>query len=455
MTNSPMRVEHALWIACPIILFAVMFGHMTGIVNVALVVLAIGTLGAAFSADRPSVLRWPMMLPVLAWAAWTAGAVAWSAWPKVSLHAWFDEVLYPSVAFWAFWLMGTRVQRPAYLALVNWVACLLLAIMSTLNWGHLQPPTPMTFPLHYYNRVGHTSTLAIFAIPLFAGLMLGWRWRLTGALGVVACLFIGLATLNRFFWPAVAVTLLIALFPLYRKRVLLALVLVLAVAAAGVGTLELSARLRFGHDAPPPTQHVVVVDGHTFYVPASLSGIDDTLSSDTRPKLWAFYCAVGESHTWTGIGFGKPLPGMAYRSQMPASLLNLEPQAPTHAHNLFLNTWLQTGLIGVVLQSLLLLCLVLRFWRLRSAAPWVCGAGIALVAGMIAKNFTDDFMWQTTMLAFWSFAGLLLGSGERKAHLLPPARSALPVRPTGATNDGGRRASPHRDISNGSRTSDA
>jgi hypothetical protein len=419
-----MRVGQALWIACPAILFAVMFGHMTGIVNVALVVLAIGTLGAAFSADRPSVLRWPLMVPVLAWAAWTAGAVAWSAWPKVSLHAWFDEVLYPLVSFWAFWLVGSRAEQPVRLALVTWFACLLLALMSGLNWGHLQPPTPETFPLHYYNRVGHTSTLAIFAIPLFAGLMLGSRWWLAGVLGLVACLFVGLATLNRFFWPAVAVTLLIALFPLYRKRMLLASVLVLAVAVAGVGTLELSARLRFGNAAPPPTQHAVVVDGHTFYVPARLSGIDDTVSSDTRPKLWAFYGAVGEPHTWTGIGFGKPLPGMVYHAQIPASLLSLEPQALTHAHNLFLNTWLQTGVPGVVLQSLLLLCLMLRFWRFRSAAPWISAAGIALVAGMVAKNLTDDFMWQTTMLAFWSFAGLLLGSGEQKAHLLPPSRSA-------------------------------
>jgi O-antigen ligase len=98
---------------------------------------------------------------------------------------------------------------------------------------------------------------------------------------------------------------------------------------------------------------------------------------------------------------------------MPASLLAVEPQALTHAHNLFINTWLQTGFIGVVLQTVLLLCLVVRFWRLRRVKPWLCAAGVALVAGMIAKNSTDDFMWQTTMLAFWAFAGLLMGCAEQ------------------------------------------
>jgi hypothetical protein len=57
--------------------------------------------------------------------------------------------------------------------------------------------------------------------------------------------------------------------------------------------------------------------------------------------------------------------------------------------------------------------------------PWLSAAGMALVGGMIAKNFTDDFMWQTTALAFWCFSGFLLGRGERLAGRVPPVRRAL------------------------------
>ena len=139
------------------------------------------------------------------------------------------------------------------------------------------------------------------------------------------------------------------------------------------------------------------------YVPEALAGIGDVMSSDTRPKLWAFYGREGESHTWTGVGFGKPLPGRVFQNEIPPALLETEPQALTHAHNLFLNTWLETGIVGVVLEAALLLALIWRFWRLRHVVPWLSAAGMALVIGMIAKNFTDDFMWQTTALAFWSF----------------------------------------------------
>jgi O-antigen ligase len=185
------------------------------------------------------------------------------------------------------------------------------------------------------------------------------------------------------------------------------------VGAAALGTLEYSARLRL-NDAPMATvSRDVAIDGREVQVPQAFASIGDTLSSDTRPKLWAFYAEQGKRHMWLGVGFGKPLPGMAYQSDIPQSLLQIEPQALTHAHNLFLDTWLQTGIIGVALQTLLLLGLVGSFRRAGRGDQWLCAAGIALVAGMIVKNATDDFMWQTTMLAFWSFAGLLLGSGQQ------------------------------------------
>jgi len=49
---------------------------------------------------------------------------------------------------------------------------------------------------------------------------------------------------------------------------------------------------------------------------------------------------------------------------------------------------------------------------------------------MLAKNLTDDFMWQSTMLMFWSYCGWLLG------------QSAIRLNSLGATT-GGYRAAPH------------
>lgn len=426
MTKTGMQVERVLWVACPVIMFVAMFAHMTALENLALGLVGIGTIAAACSSERPAPLHWPLLWPIAAWSAWALASVAWSPYPGDSMHAWLDEALYPLVSFFAFWLMGTRTTKPERIVLINWVACVLLAAGSLYYWGRLQPPTnPADVLLHYYNRVGHTSTLVIFSMTLFTGLMLNRRWWPIGLSGLVLALVIGLATLNRFFWPAAAVTLVIACYPLYRKHLLFAGVSVAVICVAAVGTLELSARLRYGHAMPKPAARELKLGTDQVYVPEVLAGIGDVMSSDTRPKLWAFYGKEGEAHTWTGIGFGKPLPGRVFQSEIPPSLLEKEPQALTHAHNLFLNTWLETGIVGVVLEAALLLALIWRFWRLRHVVPWLSAAGMALVGGMIAKNFTDDFMWQTTALAFWCFSGLLLGRGERLAGRVAPARRAL------------------------------
>ncbi|MBN3820410.1 O-antigen ligase family protein [Paraburkholderia sp. Se-20369] len=421
MTVTPARIERLLWIACPILMFVVMFGHVMGFVNSGLVLVAIALAAAAFSSGRPAPFRWPLFVPIVGWAAWTLASVRWSAFPGVSLHAWLDEVLYPLLTFWGFWLFGTRVERPARVALTVWFACMLLAVISVIYWGRLQPPTPETFPIRFYARVGHTSTLMVFAMALFCAFLMPQRnWRWVGGAGLVLCVLVGLGTLNRFFWPAAATTLLIGLYPLYRRHLLLAALAVVVLGAGALGTLELSARLRY-HGAPPPalaSSRDVSVAGIPIYVPPGLTALGDTLSSDTRPKLWKFYGGQGSPHQWTGIGFGKPLPGMVYGSAMPQALLEVEPQARTHAHNLFLNTWLQTGWIGLFLHAWLLLSLAIAFWRLRRSNPWIAAGGVALVVGMITKNVVDDFMWRTTMLAFWSFAGLVLGCGERYAGVL-------------------------------------
>ena len=248
MTNLRITLARSLWISCPLIAFAVMFGHMTGVINSGLALTGLGILGAVGS-ERRSLDGWPLVVPIVLWAAWSLAAVAWSAYPALSLHAWFDEVLYPLVTFWGFWLFSRRVGEPVWAVWACWAACLLLAAMSAVYLGHLQPPTPETFPLHFYARVGHTSTLALFAIPLFTGLMTAGRTRAFGLAGVALCIFIGFATLNRFFWPAVAATLFVAAFPLYRRRLKYALAVMVALSAIGGALAIYGGMQRFGEPA--------------------------------------------------------------------------------------------------------------------------------------------------------------------------------------------------------------
>ncbi|KMQ79933.1 hypothetical protein BPMI_00088 [Candidatus Burkholderia pumila] len=436
-TKTKLQPDVFLWIGAPVIFFVVTFAHMTALENIALGFIGVGTIAVALTRSTPLPFRWPIALPAALWAGWALASVTWSASPHESMHAWLDEVLYPIFAFFGFWLLGARAAQPERFVLAHWIGCVLLAFVSLVNWGHLQPPTADTFMLHYYNRVGHTSTIAIFAMALFAVLMFVRKWRVIGVTGMLLALFIGIATLNRFFGIAAFVTIVIAIYPLYRRHMLIAGGVLIMCAVATVGALEISSRMRFERVPAPLPAHGVTIEGDRIPVPSFLPGIADTLAADTRPRLWAFYGKSGAPHKWIGIGFGKPLSGEVYGKEIPPSLLAVEPLALTHAHNIFLNTWLETGIVGLVLEIALLIALAARFWGLRREVPSIAAGGIALIGGMIAKNSTDDFMWQTTALAFWCFAGLMLGRGERIAGHLPPRVAPAPEKTPAASNSKG------------------
>lgn len=402
--------EQILWVACPVLMFAFMFGHVNGIVNSSLALIGIGTILSIGSPKWQSLLRWPLIWPIAVWLGWSLVSVSWSPYPAISMRAWLDEILYPSVVFWGFWMFGMRLRRPDRVILILWVACVLLALLSAYYWGKLQPPTPNTFPIRFYNRVGHTSTLAIFAMLMFVAWFFNSRQWLIGVIGIGCCLFIGLASLNRFFWPAAAASLLIAFYPWYWKR-LNWLIIACIFFTGTLGMLAISSSLRYQLVPPPVSQDSITGTSNTKR-PDFFAGLRHAYNSDIRPQLWEFYSEAGLTHKWLGVGFGKPLPGIVYRDKISPELLKREPQALTHAHNLFLNTWLQTGFIGLTFQIILFACLMRSFWKIRSYRLELSMAGIALVVAMVTKNMVDDFMWQTTMISFWACSGLLLGVGN-------------------------------------------
>jgi hypothetical protein len=52
--------------------------------------------------------------------------------------------------------------------------------------------------------------------------------------------------------------------------------------------------------------------------------------------------------------------------------------------------------------------------RRRQQRPEIYRAGLAVLIGMLTKNLTDDFMWQSTMLISWALSGWLLAQCEPK-----------------------------------------
>ena len=127
------------------------------------------------------------------------------------------------------------------------------------------------------------------------------------------------------------------------------------------------------------------------------------------------------SHSWNeikrdplvGIGFGRHSFSKAY----PGFRSTHQPLL-WHAHNMFVNVALQTGVQGFLT---LIAIMALIFWRLWPNAPPLTGDMISLfgaacavmVIGMAVRNMSDDFFVKDSALMFWLLTGLALGARER------------------------------------------
>lgn len=449
----------ALSVVCAVLLFVGMFDHMTAIKYIGIGILiaivasfALKSLLTNSGARNSRARDFPassLLIALGVWALWTLMSATWSVNPDATLHAWLDEIAYPLAAFYAFWLLGqSPLKQQRLLQNVAWATCLILAAISVVYFHYLDPGAPKPGLMHFYARVGHSSTLALMAIPLFATMTAKTETRIRGLTGVLFCVVIGGATLNRFFWIALAVVAVVLVWPRSsreRVRAWTALGALLVVTLVAVGfsnklrlmspaagsvaapavqvsgsapeVLRVVARapdLQLAATESAPAPNPVTLIEHL----RAVSGINRAMRSDARPRIWEFYGSQVAKHPWIGIGFGKPLPSLAYGSLVPEDLFKLDGNVRTHAHNLFLNTLLQVGIVGLIFQLAAFGCLAYQFFAVRLIHPQWYRAGLALILGMLAKNLTDDFMWQSTMLMFWSYCGWLLGQSAIRLNTL-------------------------------------
>lgn len=125
--------------------------------------------------------------------------------------------------------------------------------------------------------------------------------------------------------------------------------------------------------------------------------------------LWQYsFHQIAES-PFTGIGLGRHSFSKAYpdfrRTHQPLLW---------HAHNMFIELALETGVQGAAAVLLIMVVLVAVLWPhappVRGDLPRLFGAAAALmVVGFAVRNLTDDFFVDDSALMFWLIAGLAMG----------------------------------------------
>ena len=140
------------------------------------------------------------------------------------------------------------------------------------------------------------------------------------------------------------------------------------------------------------------------------TSVAQTFADDPRLQLWEETLERIQERPWTGYGFGKSILSQELQSDLHDPMLS-------HAHNIFMSQWLQTGAVGLGAFVALLGALLWRyaqFLRSRDDSLALLGlVGIGLVVGFLVKNLTDDFLFRSNGKEFWALNAAVLGLGMR------------------------------------------
>ncbi len=362
-----------------------LFAH-TVTLRLLLLVFGVACCALALVRHRPDLRALPpIWLPFVLYAGWAGASTLWSIEPERTVKDFRNEVIYVGLALWTCFLgaqsrAALRILLPV-LGLAVMVLCGVALYYFPQSWER--------YLVGHHGGPGYLSSGLIAVFPCIV--MAGWFGRRTGCRWVLVCsaalvglvLVAGYTTLNRTIWMAVAVQTLIMVGMLVRLRQVWLLVGIGLVA----GTTAITLRIH-----------------------AERGGIE--ISRDPRLALWSEVIDIAKERPLTGYGFGRGLLKRNLQEEFHNHLL-------WHAHNLFLDTVLQTGIVGLGLLLLLIAAVLREGWLMtRAAEPFVMACGITLVTlvvGVVIRNLTDTLLVRQNALFFWGAVGVLLAWGRPNA----------------------------------------
>lgn len=345
-----------------------------------------------------------IMIAFAFWCLWATASLTWSVHPEYSADQLRREVGWTLLAVLIF-AVASRDAR-SWRRLVA-TALLCFACLAALSGALMLAGRGSWDASEFHGGVGQWSTFLVLVAPLMltllagapAGFANGTR-SLLAALALMALLLASArASDNRMVWVALAVVFATASLlgglrwhaTLRKKPLRWLLPIVCLLFALGM-LFATAARDKAQQHFPPETT------------------VAQTLAGDPRIALWNHTIERLRERPWLGFGFGRAIIGDELREALHDPLL-------AHAHNVFVSQWLQTGAIGFASFCALLATLLWRYFawvRSGDDAMAVLGiVGVALVAGFVVKNVTDDFFFGSNAKEFWAFNAMLLGYGVR------------------------------------------
>jgi O-antigen ligase len=358
-------------------------------------------LDLAFSKERgfrPGPLFWPLVLYALA----ASLSLIWAVDFSYSLRELRAEVLKGLVIFYTgfHFLENEDNARHLWITFLVGLAIMVVAgiVLFFVDGGSLANHAVRAGSLH--NGYGSLSTYLVTVWPfLFLApkvLKLPKPW-FTWSVFFGLTLFLVFITYSRSAWLAISAQSCLGLFLLSKNRLRAALVLIVGFFLVVVVLFNLPGS-RHGESWDALLEEQGQVGGTT----------GDLIT------LWRFSYEQLKQRPFQGIGLGRH----SFSKSFPEFRRTHQPLL-WHAHNMFVDLALQTGVQGLFAILLVFAVLVWCLWPNSPPANgnWLaCFAmvGLLSVLGYAMRNLSDDFFCDDSSLMFWLVAGLALAARQAR-----------------------------------------
>jgi len=354
--------------------------------------------GAATNAlATPRLPPWRVLVPILAYCAWSIASVAWSVDPRYSMSELRPGLLYPFVAFLVFHAVTTQaadIDAWAWSLSAGLAALGVAAVAQLAMTGWWEPG-------RWHGDAGFYATHVLLAAPLLAWLFLRCAPAARGrqaALAAIAAFTLYVTSLNdnRIGWVALAAMTALAVGLSWQSLPGRRRTWILAVTAGAllVFALLFAASIQQRAARLAGTPHAV----------------EAQLSHDPRPAIWDYAARRHGDAPLAGHGYGRGILQYDFRMFVTPGVDNPK---HAHAHNTALNVLLQGGLVGLALFTWMMVALVREMAAGLAAGPRersVAILGLVLATGFAIRNLTDDFLVRHNALLAWALAGAVLGA---------------------------------------------
>lgn len=344
--------------------------------------------GPALAGTLRACLIW------LPWLVWGLLSWWWSQQPHYTWYYWLNEMLFAVMLF----VLGVRLAaRPVADGWIFSGLTLMALVLALLSGAHLLWPeqVPLYLPGWLDNEPQATVYLVLAQVAALWWMIKGGRrgWAV-GMVTLLAVLLMAWVAGKRAPYLALLALCVLPLPLLWRAGLPAALLRRLALVLAVFGALGALAAWQLVSTRPA---------SYLAGVGLTAPGLHSTVANSDRYDIWRFWLEEGQASPWLGTGAGRFLPQHVYAHTIPKGV---DPWSRAHAHNAWLNQWLQLGVPGVIFFSLIWISLAIRFWPVRSDENCqyvniLRALAFSALAAMVIRNSTDDLLFGSSGAVWW------------------------------------------------------